>query len=254
MEAFKSMPFKEWIRDQIKSNVAPFLSKQGFKAGRATSYVRERNEIIQMVLFEFRADEVCLEADIFPVFFPSEYGCLSVIEDCEFPISRNRIIAQNVYTEDEDGKSSWFWGTRSRTAQEWQELESVINRVVIPRFDAVQSLDKLMRSPERVKYNEQPNKIWKGIFLYVDAVYDCLAGDFDTGMQELKTAQECKRSYIGHLANQGKKYGQSKDNFYRIYSIIDDFCNTVTGKNYNKETFLEVYEKVCNGARKWFKV
>lgn len=50
------------------TNVAPFLFKQGFKAGRAASYVRVCNGVIQMVSFEFRADEVCLEADIFPVF------------------------------------------------------------------------------------------------------------------------------------------------------------------------------------------
>lgn len=69
MEVFKSTPFKEWIRDQIKTNVSPFLFEQGFQKGRATSYVRERNEIIQMVSFEFRVDEVFLEAGIFPVFF-----------------------------------------------------------------------------------------------------------------------------------------------------------------------------------------
>lgn len=174
---------------------------------------------------------------------------MSVIEDSDFPISRNRIVAQNVYTEDNDGKSSWFWGTRLRTAQEWQEFENVISTIAIPRFDAVQNLDEFMKSPARIKYNEQPNKIWKGIFLYVDAVYECLEGDFDTGMQELRMVQACKRSYLGHLASQGKKYGKNKDNFYKIYSIIDDFCNAVTGENYDKETFLGVYEKVCKNIR-----
>ena len=94
-------------------------------------------------------------------------------------------------------------------------MENVINGIVLPQFGAVQSLDELMKSPTRIRYNEQPNKIWKGLFLYVDAVYDCLTRDFDTGMQELKTAQACKRSYLGHLASLGKEYGKSKDSFYR---------------------------------------
>lgn len=254
MEEFISVPFKKWIREQIKTNVVPILHKQGFKKGKATSYVRECNGIIQMVIFRFREDEVCLEAEIFPVYFPSEYGCLSVIVDEYFPVSRNAIMAQSIYTEDDFGQSSWFWGTRPRTAHEWKEVENVIKRTVLPRFDAVQSLDELMKSPMRIKCDEQPNDIWKGIFLYIDAIYDCLTGDFDTGMQELRAAQDCKQAYLGHLASLGKEYGKYKDDFYPIYTVIDDFCNTVKGENYNKETFLAVYERVCDEARKWFKV
>lgn len=31
MEKFKSVPFKEWIREQIKMNINPILYKKGFK-------------------------------------------------------------------------------------------------------------------------------------------------------------------------------------------------------------------------------
>ncbi len=253
MEKFKSVPFKEWIRERIKSDINPILYKKGFKKGKATSYVRECNEIIQMITFQFRQDEVCLEARISPVYFPSDYGCISVISDKDFPISRNRIIAQNIYTQDNIGKSNWFWGTRSRTAQEWQEFEDIINKIILPQFDIIQNLDELMKSSMREKYNEQPNEMWKGIFLYVDAVYDCLVGDFDIGMQKLKIAQGCKQAYLNYLASIGKKYGKSKDNFYRIYFIIDEFCKAVAEENY-KDTFLSVYEKVCDETKKWFKV
>ncbi len=254
MEKFKSVPFKEWIREQIKMNINPILYKKGFKKGRATSYVRECNEIIQMITFRFRQDEVWLEAGINPIYFPSDYSCMWVISEEDFPISRNRIIAQNIYTEDNIGKSSWFWGTRSRTAQEWQEFEDIINRVILPQFDIVQSLDEFMKSPMREKYNEYPSKMWKGIFLYIDAVYDCLIGDFDIGMQKLKKAQGCKRSYLDYLAKMEKEYAKNKDDFYRIYSIIDEFCKVVAGENYNKDTFLSVYESVCDETKKWFKV
>lgn len=115
MEEFISVPFKKWIREQIKVNVAPTLYKQGFKKGKATSFVRECNGIIQVVIFRFREDEVCLDADIYPVYFPSECAGMSVIADERFPVSGNRIIAQSIYTEDDSGRSSWFWGTRPST-------------------------------------------------------------------------------------------------------------------------------------------
>ena len=73
-------------------------------------------------------------------------------------------------------------------------------------------------------------------------------------MQKLKKAQGCKRSYLDYLAKMEKEYAKNKDDFYRIYSIIDEFCKVVAGENYNKDTFLSVYERVCDKTKKWFKV
>lgn len=249
MEEFRSVPFKNWIREQIKTNVAPILHKQGLKKGRATSYVKECNEILQVVTFIFQEDEVCLEAEVHPIYCPALFGGTSVLSNETVQV----LMAQNIYMEDDSGKSSWFWGTCPETAQEWQELENTINRIVLPRFEKVQNLDEFMKLPMHDKPDEQPNDIWKGIFLYIDAIYDCLAGDFDIGMKKLREAQACKQEYLNYLANEGKEYGKNKDDFYTIYAIIDDFCDTVTGEKYNKETFLSIYERVCEETRKFFK-
>lgn len=250
IEPFKSEPFKKWIHNQIKIDISPVLWEHGYKRGRANSYVRERNGIVQSIEFYFDEAEVHLSGGIDPIYFPFGMGHCMPFDAGKFQRNViNGISAQSVFTED-----GWFWGTEPETIHEWKILEMIIKEIIVPQFDAVQSLEELMLAAPRSIRDKPPSETWKGIFLYIDAIYDCLTADFNFGMEELRQAQECKKYYLNILEMSGDRYGKKGDYFSVIYDIIDEFCNTVTGENCNKETFLTVYEKVCNQARKWFKV
>lgn len=248
IETFKSGPFKKWILNHIKTDIAPVLREYGYKRGRAHSYVRECDGIVQTIEFYFGESDVKLIAGIDPVYFPFGWVHYMPFDAGEFQINMiNGISAQSVFAED-----GWFWGTEPETADAWKIYEMLIKERILPQFDTIQSMEELMLAVPR-NWDESPSESWKGIFLYISAIYDCLMADFNVGMEELRQAQECKKYYLDTLEESGDKYGKKGDYFSVIYDIIDDFCNTVTGVNCNKETFLsytkEYAMKQENGLR-----
>lgn len=239
--------FKPWIAAQIKNNIFPVLRTKGYKKGRTNCYIREINDTVQFIRFVLKAESVTVWLEASPIYFPLDGG--SYIGE---------ILRQEetwIYTSGVRGRLIHNHGLKyiitDEIVQKWGAAEGIITGSMLPLLEQIDNLEKLMACANFVIPD---NDMWRGIKWYAEGVYECLVNRHDSGIAKLRKARKCKSAYVGYLKQIGRSFGGKGDQLSVIYTYVDWFCDAVSDDAYDEDKFMDIYQKVCADARKWYKV
>lgn len=241
----ENIEFKKWVQTQIKTNLLPVFSNNGFKKGRTNCFVRERTNIVQFLQFEVKQYMVRLYGGTSPIYFP-----LQSLPYCGFQLSSDEsLLCRNgIYVPiPVQGKSMVTY----EAITQWIVLESIILDSILPQFDKISNLEELMESSS---YDVPHNDTWNGVKWYTQGVYQCLSGDFQKGVEQLKKAHDCKQGYLKYLKDVGCMFEPQKDQMAAIFHYIDLLYSAISSNCFNKKSFLDMYEDICSDVRKWYKL
>lgn len=241
----EDIEFKKWVQTQIKTNLVPFLKNSGFKKCSINYFARERNNIVQYLRFEIKRSKVRLYGGICPIYFPFQ-----VLPYCGFqlPAAERQLCANGIYVPIP------VQGAPSVTAEavsQWSALESIIQKSIIPQFDKISNLDELMAASP---YDVPDNDVWNGVKWYAQGVYQCLSGEFQTGIKQLTAAYHCKQGFLKYLEDIGRQFEPQKVQLDAIFSYIELLYCTISSKGFNRERFLTVYAEIVSESKKWYKL
>lgn len=241
----ENVEFKKWIQVQIKNNLIPILNDSDFKKSRANFFVREKDGVVQFLQFELKQSKVKVNGGISPIYFP-----LQSLPYHGFDLSpaESRLCAMGISVSPSvEGMPV----ITSEAMAKWKELEEIVRNPILAQFEKISSLDSLMAI---ASYNVPDNDNWNGVKWYAQGVYECLSGNFQKGIEQLRAAQRCKIGYLDYLKEVGCVFDAKKDAVDAIFSYIDLFCCSISNTNPSKDVFLEVYKDVCQQSKQWYKL
>lgn len=238
----ESIEFKKWVQTQIQTDLAPIFRKEKLKKGRTNCYVREQNNMLQIIQFVIRQHNVKLIGGISPIFYP-----LTILPYYGFDLlsSEKHLCQSGIYVP---LPITGVPAVTPAAMEKWEEMRRIIVDKILDQFNQVSDLDELM---EIAQYDVPDRAPWNGVKWYVRGVHQCRFGDFSQGVEWLKKAQSYKSDYLALLED--GILDINRDQFALVFHYIDLLCDAVTDDPDNTK-FLSVYEMICENTRKQYKL
>lgn len=243
--------FKKAMQMLINDNVNPILIANNFKKYKKNNFVREMNELAQIISFSVRKNDLKAFAYFWPIFVPCDtffnYGIeLTGTTGCRLLSGR---YFTTIYERGIGNLESQFENFHNQHKLNFEKLVNAIKDGVLPEMNRIDSLGKFMAivddEEENIlgnKYGKERRKTIIDDFIY--AVYECLTENYYEGRKKLFQVKQ-------YLDNVGLKYEDCK----KIYEVIQCLLSSLEDINGETKKKFEVkYNLICTEMRKKYKL
>ena len=147
--------FKRAMQAHINKDFAPLLVNNGFTAYKKNRYVRERNQIIQIISFRLEKDRVKVHATFLPVFICedtySEYG-IELTGWNGYKLLGGKYFT-TLYEQEKVNKEIQYRNYREQHIISLEKIYLAIKEGIIPEMDKIDSLVKFVEKIESADAN-----------------------------------------------------------------------------------------------------
>ena len=231
---YEQYDFKKAMQFNVDNRFAHLLKNNGFIKYKKNKYVREKNQIVQIVSFQVGKDRMKVFAMFIPIYVTTdnclEYG-IELTGSNGYGLLNGKYFT-TVYEPELLNREIQYKNYCELHKLSLQKIYSALEEGIIPEMDAVDSLDKfIMRLHNQDSWffgsTVLPGRNKNMMYEYVMGVYKCLNNDFDNGMNILNRIQaiDCiwweilKKYETKSVDDFMEKYHENCDEMRRFYKL-----------------------------------
>lgn len=234
---YEQYDFKKAMQENINKKFAVLLKSNGFVRYKKNKFVREKNQIAQIVFFSVGKDILKIFAMFIPIYVSTdillEYG-IEVTGSNGYRLLNGKYFT-TVYEPEKFNKGVQYKNYCEKHKVSLQKIYSAFEEGIIPEMDEVDSIDKFIARLEGQNacfFGDQLlpgyNKIY--MYEYIIGVYKCINNDFTNGMNILERVQaiDCgwwdilKKYDTESVDEFMKKYTENCDDMRRYYKLLKE--------------------------------
>ena len=247
----KDYEFNKAMQMLINDNVNPILISNNFKKYKKNNYVREMNDLAQIISFSVRKNDLKAFAYFWPIFVPCDtffnYGIeLTGTTGCRLLSGK---YFTTIYERGISDLEIQFENFNNEHKLNFEKLVNAIKEGVLPEMNRIDSLEKFINivndEEETIfgnKYGKKRRKTIIDDFVY--AVCECLSENYYDGREKLIQIKQ-------YLENVGLKYEDRR----KIYEDIQCLLSSLEDINEETKKNFEVkYNLICIEMRKKYKL
>lgn len=230
--------FKKAIQQLINQKLKGILLDRKFVQYKRNFYARERSEVVQIIYFALRKDELYLWAYFLPIYFPTDYIC------------NYGERFYGCYEREKLDRGKQLENYYKIQKPNFEKMANKLIECILPEMERIDSLAKLIDNVMNdggtifgKKYGS--NRSIRDTDFYMLDVYKCKTDNFSKGKEQLLM-----------LKQQLKDSGEWEFSFKKdIYAIIEFlFPDEDINIDDYKTVFLQRYNIVCSEMRKKYKL
>ena len=172
----ETFDFKKEQKELIRKELRPVLYEEGFVLSKPTSYVRERNGLLQKFYFKVQTDRLRPWVSCCPVFDARDivsFGTDSIVtSDSSSPYNGfGWVTLENWYIEDPVYKYKTFTG---KFIPRFEKLKSSIINGILPELNAIHSLDEFIAlyQDDGLLFTRKMQYYPKGYYAFIYSVWN----------------------------------------------------------------------------------
>lgn len=238
--------FKKAMQENIKENLEPLLSSKKFIRYGNSKYVREINNLLQIIEFQITKDSLKAFATYLPIYLPWDGLMCFGIEVTGTKNLKSGEYVSYIYEENKDNKIFQLQSYKNKHLPLLEKLLLAIKEGILPEMDIINSLASFMKCLGDMeasffgkKYND---RLRNGVvYKYTIAVYKCLTEKYKQGIKELVELKEL-------LGNDSSL----SDPEVEIQRYINEILISLKGEF--PIDFLNTFDRLCNERRRKYKL
>lgn len=245
--------FQIAMKQNVREKIEPLLYENKFKKSTQTKYAREMDGVIQKICIGVGKHRMRSFASYIPVFLPYDnlltYG-IEIGYDTVYKLLGEE-YTMYIGEDEFNDREVLFQHYKNELIGRFDDLVYVIKEGILYEMNhKVNSLDNFMNVFWKNK-EFLGDDFWKTctkliVHKYIVAVYECLKGEFEEGILQLKKVRSEIEEELRNTEDDNEIEEDIKEYINRLLKEED-------GK-LDKEKFLINYEEICNERRKKYKL
>lgn len=262
--------FKKEVSSWVTRQIKPIAKENGMIPGYGNCFVRESDEVVQVIRFNFTRINLLFTAEIHPIY---DFYCGSElyngIPTSIYQTQRGKYVEQHRPAAYENwdnhlqmcaGNEAVSKRSREKAKENFDMLVEFISKDILPCFIEIDCLDKwyeqMMLNLSVINPLSSNNNLAGN---YLVGVYDCLHQRYKDGFEKLQQARDFALACFDNPDKKAQKYNANNikhnDSAGRAYKFSQMFVKALECSDESRpERFLAVYEKICHEMRIWHKL
>ena len=244
--------FKKAMQILINNNMQPILVKNNFKKIKKNYFVREKEDLVQIISFSINKYNLYAYAYLLPIYMPCDYICDYGVELTG--TSGGRLLSGKYFTtfyeSEKKNLEIQFRNYQNMHKPNFNKLVNNIVEGVLPEMNRINSLGKLINLIENdteTMFGNQYGKRRKknNVDYFMFAVYKCLSGEYFEGKKRLLLMKQ-------QLETSGELEYELERNIYRYIECLLPALEEINNETPN--IFSVKYNVICSEMRKKYKL
>lgn len=235
--------FKQAMQQDLRDNIQPLLYLNNFNKYSTNKYVRELDNLAQIIAFNVEQDRLKAFAMFVPIFLPTDnilsYG-IEITGSSGTELLNGKYFT-TIYEKEKYDKHIQFEHYKEQHLDSFNKLILSIEEGILPEMNVTNSLNQFVQKFEGKEVRFFGHKFMSGFqnnssHRFIICVNKCLNGQFEQGKAELENLKDSL------IEEEIRKY-------------IERLLLPMDGEDFTtEESFIKHFNEICTERRKKYKL